>query len=217
MQVNLVAADSQASFRLVSQQLLALRVDPREVEWRLEVDSGPVSVGATPTRTGTSGHGLIPRSFLRIVDLVVLHCDPGRWALLYRLLWRLVNEQDFAQTTEDEEMRRAFAMSHAVRREISRQKQRLAFTVIEDARGPLACAWMEPHHHIVEVLAAAAPHARCLVASPDRAALREDGRCVAFGGEWTEPQDSAGWRALSAGLGTTGRPADCQPSMPPRK
>lgn len=216
MEAYLAPCDLQASFRTVSQQLLAHRVDPGEVLWQSQSDAGPVPVGA-PARRGGAGHGLIPRSFLRVVDLVVLHCDPDRFSLLYRLLWRLVNEPGFAQKTDDDEMRRASAMSHAVRREISRQKQRLAFTVIQDARGPLACAWIEPHHHIVEVLAAAAPHARCLVASPDRAVLREDGRCVAFCGDRSAPQDAEGWRALAAGLGTTGRPADCQPSMPPRK
>ena len=216
MEAKLVPADLQASFRQMSQQLLAQRVEPRDVDWCPQMEAGPVAVGA-PARRGAAGHGLIPRSFLRVVDLVVLHCDPDRFALLYRLLWRLVNEPGFAHATDDPDMRRASAMSHAVRREISRQRQRLAFITVEDESGPLPCAWLVPHHHIVEVLANAAAHARCLIASPERAVLRENGRCVAFSGDWREPHSQGEWLALAAGLGTNGRPVDCQPSMPPRK
>jgi hypothetical protein len=92
-------------------------------------------------------------------------------------------------------------MAHAVRREISRHKQRLVFVPVRQGGGELACAWVAPHHHIVEVLASTSTQPRCLLASPERAVLREDGRCTAYAVHWTEPAGEADWRERLDALG----------------
>ncbi|MEZ0307350.1 MAG: TIGR03915 family putative DNA repair protein, partial [Ramlibacter sp.] len=87
-------------------------------------------------------------------EIVVLHHDADRFALLYRLLWRLVHEPGLRNNPVDADMLHAHQMAQSVRRDIHKMKALLRFNdVHEDGSVTMQAAWFEPAHHIVEVVA----------------------------------------------------------------
>jgi DNA polymerase len=76
------------SWQRAARGLLRDGVAPADVTWR-EVPVGTLSAADTPT--GESAIR-VPRSFVDLARGVAIHRDPGRWALLYEVLWRLTHE-----------------------------------------------------------------------------------------------------------------------------
>ncbi len=96
-----------------------------------------------------------PAVFLPLSESVVLHRDPDRFGLLYRLLWRFQVEPGLRADPLDPDWLRADEMAQAVRRDMHRMKSFVRFRTIADDGGgaPLHLAWFEPEHHIVEATA----------------------------------------------------------------
>jgi DNA polymerase len=127
----------------------------------------------------------VPAAFIDLCREVILHRDPQRLGLLYRLLWRLRAEPRLLQVATDADVVRARAMEKAIGRDIHKMHAFVRFreTRIDDGR-PLYVAWFEPSHRIVE---AAAPFfarrfasMRWSILTPDRSAYW-DGIRLLFG------------------------------------
>jgi probable DNA metabolism protein len=176
MQAKLAGPIDLAGFRGEAVQLLAQQVRPEDVTWSAPPTSddqyaAPVAAAASrPRNVARAAAAIVPSSFLRLSEFVVLHRDPCRFALLYRLLWRLVHEPGLRADPLDADMQQAQHMAHAVRRELQKMKASLHFRALApDAAGiALQVAWYEPSHHVVE---AAAPWFARRVASPHWAIL----------------------------------------------
>ncbi len=115
----------------------------------------------------------------------MLHHDPERFALLYRLLWRLVYEPHLRNNSIDTEMLHAQQMGQSVRRDLHKMKTSVRFTPVTDESGfALRMAWFEPAHRIVETVAPwfaeRAPHERWVIFTPERS-VECDGKQLHFG------------------------------------
>ena len=102
----------------------------------------------------------LPEEFIALLDLAVLHRDPQRFALLYRLLWRLQHEPALRQQPLDPDLLLASQMAQAVRRDMHQMKAGLQFRRVQDDSfrshpegGPLHVGWFAPEHHIAAALA----------------------------------------------------------------
>ena len=85
---------------------------------------------------------------------MALHSDPERYALMYRLLWRLVHEPGLRNDPIDADMLHAHQMGQAVRRDIQKMKPTLVFRPHAlDGAGSVQIAWYEPTHHILDAVA----------------------------------------------------------------
>ncbi|HYE04196.1 MAG TPA: UdgX family uracil-DNA binding protein [Planctomycetota bacterium] len=150
------AVDDYAGWRRRAWDLLRAQVAPDDVRWR-GVDQAQLDLGldadqpvALATRVGAP-----PPAFRPLAEQVALHRDPGRWALLYRLLWRLTHGEPLLIDHDlDEDARRASAMAKAVKRDIYWMYAHVRFRRAIDADGERWVAWHAPEH---DVLAAAAP------------------------------------------------------------
>lgn len=188
-QVKLAGPIDLAGFRAEVGLLLAHQVPPDAVHWQPDSAGNPAETQAPqasrPRNVARATHAIIPASFSRLCEFVVLHRDADRFSLLYRLLWRLVHEPGLRGDADDADMLRAQHMAHAVRRDIHKLKTSLAFRTLHDADGhavQLACH--ETTHHVVETAALAlakrlpAPH--WILLTPDCSVRCEAGR-LAFG------------------------------------
>ncbi|HSI45440.1 MAG TPA: UdgX family uracil-DNA binding protein [Methylophilus sp.] len=93
----------------------------------------------------------VPRDFIELCRKAILHSDPTRFGLLYRLLWRLKQEQKLLQISFDPDVARIQFMIKAVRRDLHKMKAFVRFREIEIEGGESEfVAWFEPSHHIVE-------------------------------------------------------------------
>lgn len=159
MEARLAGETDLAGFREEARALLAHQVPPEDVRWQTaqaqnaeffaDADRPLDRAGGTKAASA-----IVPASFLRLCEVVVLHHDPDRFALLYRLLWRLVHEPTLRNDPVDADMQLAHQMGQAVRRDIHKMKAFVHFREIEiGAAQPLLVAWYEPAHHILQCVA----------------------------------------------------------------
>ncbi|HMA06947.1 MAG TPA: DUF4130 domain-containing protein, partial [Ramlibacter sp.] len=156
MDARLASETDFPGFREEARALLGQQVPPEAVHWQTAQEQGgyrladPVRpAGNRPRDARKAASAIVPASFLRLCEFVVLHRHPGRFALLYRLLWRLVHEPGLRSDPIDPDMLHAHQMAQAVRRDLRRMKAFLRFRSIDDGQGaPLKLAWFEPAHYI---------------------------------------------------------------------
>ena len=183
-----------AGFRNEARELLAHQVPPHEVQWETvhtlgdDLFATPVSDSETRARhVPNAAAAIVPASFLRLCEVVVLHQDPQRFALLYRLLWRLVHEPSLRNDPLDADMVHAQQMAQAVRRDMHKMKAFVRFRQVADQERPgevLHVAWFEPAHHVVEAVAPwfarRFANMRWAILTPERS-VRWDGEQLLFG------------------------------------
>jgi uracil-DNA glycosylase family protein len=77
-------------WRRTARTLLAAGVNPDAVAW---VEArGAVGTSGPSEEVTTAPAFTVPRDFVGLASRVARHTDPSRWALLYRVLWRIVHE-----------------------------------------------------------------------------------------------------------------------------
>src|SRR5262249_40221752 len=76
-----------------------------------------------------------------------------RFALLYRLLWRLVANHALLDVATDADVARISAMASAVHRDEHKMHTFVRFREVGRERDARYIAWFEPEHHIVELAA----------------------------------------------------------------
>ena len=126
----------------------------------------------------------VPKSFLDLARMIALHRDPRRWALLYRIVWRLTQgEPNLLEVVVDEDAAVALALQKAVRHDVHKMRAFVRFREIWHDGAKWFVAWFEPEHHIVEYNAAFFVDrfaSMCWsVLTPDRCA-HWDGKQLAF-------------------------------------
>lgn len=93
----------------------------------------------------------VPRAFVDLSECAIRHRDPERFALLYRVLWRLTRgEPSLMRVATDPDIARLEAMAKAVRRDAHKMHAFVRFREIRTDEGSHFVAWYEPEHHIVE-------------------------------------------------------------------
>lgn len=97
----------------------------------------------------------LPRAVGELIGLVACHRDPERYALLYQLVWRVLNgERALLDVPSDPLVHRLDLMARAIRRDLHKMHAFVRFRRIDAAGPERFVAWFEPEHFI---LAAAAP------------------------------------------------------------
>ena len=94
----------------------------------------------------------VPRRFLQLAAAVACHRATERWALLYRILWRLSgDEPHLLDVVTDPDVHTLGMMERAVRRAAHKMKAFVRFrqTAAADDGEPAYVAWFEPAHHVV--------------------------------------------------------------------
>ncbi len=93
----------------------------------------------------------VPKQFIELAKLVALHRDEKRWALLYRMLWRLTHgEPKLLEIFIDPDVALANDMAKSVRHDIHKMRAFVRFREAKADDGSWFVAWFEPQHHIVE-------------------------------------------------------------------
>lgn len=146
--VTLAHATDFAGWRDAARALAGSDVPPDQVTWTTEGE-GDLFAAAAPLPTG--GRRLsIPSRFVGLAETAMLHADPARFALLYRLLWRLRTEPRLLEVSIDPDVARANAMAKQVRHDIHKMRAFVRFRRTRLGDADWYVAWFEPAHHIVE-------------------------------------------------------------------
>jgi probable DNA metabolism protein len=182
LQVPLSHQTDIAGFHGEATRLLAQGVPPETVRWSAadprEVGEESVDDERTTIRS-RAARAIIPQSFVRMSELVVLHRDPRRFDLLYRSLWRLVFEPELRHDRGDADLSHLRQMAQSVRRDIQKMRNRLVFRPLQVNGATAHAAWYEPTHLVTETVAVALTRQEratpWMVLTPDRC-LHWDGK-----------------------------------------
>lgn len=156
--VHLPEPDDFAFWRERARQLVQCDVPPDRVSWVEPGGTGDLFAQEGPSRgekrLPVPENGARPvrasKRFLSLAKNAALHSDPQRFALLYRLLWRLQSNPRIMEDKADTDVRRIEDLDKAVRRDSHKMHAFVRFRMAEDAEGgEHYVAWFEPDHHIV--------------------------------------------------------------------
>lgn len=151
--------DDVAGWRRAARRLLAENAAPLGVDWRTGEDDPDLFAPAAEERRGdpepsaASPSPSVPRGFLDLAETGLLHSDPGRFDLFYRLLRRVAADRRIMEDAADPEMTRAREFAKAVRRDKHKMTAFVRFREVLGEAGPHFVAWFEPEHHIVAATA----------------------------------------------------------------
>lgn len=158
MQVVRLASETDfAGWRAAARRLRAEGASPEAVIWTVDDRGGSereTIAGATFT---------VPRAFMPLAAQVVLHRSDERFALLYRIVWRLAEDPGLLAQAADLDLAKARAFAEAVGRAAQRMKAVLEFHRLGGDDPETWIAWFEPAHRVTEI--AAVFHARRLGAA----------------------------------------------------
>ncbi|MBR0824209.1 UdgX family uracil-DNA binding protein [Bradyrhizobium manausense] len=157
--MQLIILTSETDFdgwRTAARSLALHRIDPADVTWTVrgqnQVPSGlSEASNLPPVETETTFS--VPANFIELARIAILHRDDERFALLYRLLWRLKADHDLLAAMTDPDVAQASAMVNAVRRDAQRMREIVRFREIGREHKAHYAAWFAPEHHIVEFTA----------------------------------------------------------------
>jgi len=147
---------SYAAWRAAARTALLAGIAPQSVDWIERdapglLDAADIATAPQPERDRAAPR--VPRAFIQLASCVLCHHDPGCAALLYRLVWRLVNgERALLSNPADPDTHRAFALAQAVRRDAHKMKAFVRFRALP-GESDRFIAWFEPQHRIVDRIA----------------------------------------------------------------
>jgi uracil-DNA glycosylase len=159
--ISVAAPNDFEAWRVIARSLLARGLPPAGIvwepaaqralweNWQVEEPS-PEEPADSPANVANVR---IPPRFLELARLVAAHLAPERWAVLYRVLWRLSHgERHLLQLASDVDTHALEMWEKAVRRELHKMTAFVRFRAIRDegAGGrEHFIAWYEPVHDVV--------------------------------------------------------------------
>lgn len=157
-----------AGWREAARLMLREELAPDALSWRSSTDAQTSLLALAADRDAVAGvrgndeEGAtdragrrVPKAFVRVAAAVSCHRDPGRWDLMYRVLWRLTHgEPALMEVATDPDVHRLVAMERAVRRAVHKMHAFVRFRAVDTVEGDTTTttyvAWFEPAHPVVE-------------------------------------------------------------------
>ena len=137
------------SWRAAARGFAAAAVPPEQIIWDAQVQGGLFG-SAKGAQKGAGGLS-VPPEFVKLAEAVACFDDPGRWSLLYRILFRLLNEnRNLMHIEPDADVRAARVMANAVGRDVHKFHAFVRFRRVETDDKEIFVAWHEPRHFTVE-------------------------------------------------------------------
>ena len=151
-----ITLDGETDFdgwRKAARALALNGVKPSDVIWNVAGDAPELFAPTAPPLEPPDGTFNVSARFVELAQVAILHRSPERFALLYRLLWRLRQNHDLLDIATDPDVAELAAMAKAVRRDEHKMHAFVRFREIGREQKSHFVAWFEPEHHIVELAA----------------------------------------------------------------
>src|SRR5438309_8214393 len=156
--MHFISLQSETDFdgwRTAARALALNDIAPAEVTWSVRGNQPELFEPAelAPPLEAPEGSFNVPARFVELAQTAILHRDGERFAILYRLLWRLRTNHDLLEVAPDPDVAELSAMAKAVRRDEHKMHAFVRFREVGRERESHFIAWFEPEHHIVELAA----------------------------------------------------------------
>lgn len=154
---KLSAPDDFAGWREAVRRYLAADVAPEQIVWEVTGHDMPDLFGQdweAPPQSQGQASVIISKDFLEILRLALLHSAPNRFALAYRIIWRMRTEPNLPRDPADPDVIAIRNLAKNVRRDLHKMHAFVRFRKVGDEGGrECYAAWFEPDHHIVRAVA----------------------------------------------------------------
>jgi len=151
--VPIAAHDDFEGWRDTARRLIQAGIAPDRVGWALPGEAAgdlfDAEVGPPPAPPAGAPSVRASRGYIELAQSAALHADPGRFDVLYRVLWRLQSAPRLMEDRADPDVRAMDALARVVRRDIHKMRAFVRFRVVEGVDGDQYVAWFEPGHHIL--------------------------------------------------------------------
>ncbi len=155
--IRMPRSDDFDFWREMARSLIQHEAAPDRVFWSEPGGEGDLFADdelALPDTHANSPAVRANRRFVNLARNAILHSDPERFALLYRVLWRLQNNPRILEDKADPEVRRLEELDKNVRRDSHKMHAFVRFRLVENTHGGVEAeeryvAWFEPDHHIL--------------------------------------------------------------------
>jgi DNA polymerase len=152
-----IILDNETDFdgwRKAARSLALAGMPPADVTWSVNGDDDLFAPAASQLPPHSADETFsVSAKFVELAKIAILHRDRERFALLYRLLWRLRSHHNLLEIATDADVARLAAMAKAVRRDEHKMHAFVRFREVGRERDARYIAWFEPEHHIVELAA----------------------------------------------------------------
>ena len=136
------------SWRAAARNLLRNEIAPHEVLWVTTEQNGLFE--RFDEKSSGQKTFKVSAEFLELAEFVSCVDEANKWALLYRLLFRLTHEnRHLLEIESDDDVRRALLCAKAIRRDVHKMHAFVRFRKIENDGQEMFVAWHEPQHFIV--------------------------------------------------------------------
>lgn len=139
-----------ADWRDKARTLLHEGVPPDYVSWRDELMPADLFAEEAMARYAPGAQVTVPRAVLEQLEQAARFRVPERWALLYRILWRVAQGDAAAVLPGDRDGSELQQRLKAVGREIHQLHAFLRFVPLKGDGLPDYVAWYEPEHEVLE-------------------------------------------------------------------
>lgn len=156
MRTIIIPPDFDA-WRTTARQLLAQSTHPDELLWSDNpAESSLFSEPSPPPQSQNTNPITVPPAFVDLARSAAAHTSEKRWALLYRILWRLTlgGERHLLSIATDPDVRHLQDWCKAVSRDIHKMHAFVRFRLVAvdtTTRREQFVAWFEPDHRIVRL------------------------------------------------------------------
>ena len=143
---------SEEEFRAAARHCLARDLAPDNVLFSL---GGTLPLFAEEAPKGAPAADVkVPRCYANLVPKIVCHSEQDRFALLYRLLWRIHRgERQVLDNPADPDVVKALRYAKAVEKDVYRMQAYVRFAEREIEGARLFVAWHEPQHRVLRLAA----------------------------------------------------------------
>jgi DNA polymerase len=155
--MHFITLDGETDFigwRNAARALALNEVKPSHITWRVRGNAPELFEPTAPPPEPPHGATFnVSGRFVELAQTAILHRNPERFALLYRLLWRLRCNHDLLEIATDPDVAELAGMAKAVRRDEHKMHAFVRFREVGPEQNAHYIAWFEPEHHIVELAA----------------------------------------------------------------
>ncbi len=147
--VILAGEDDFDGWRSAARDLAEARVPASAVVWQVEGGEADL-FGGSSTLVGHSAGFTVPRRFVELAEDAICHSDRQRFALLYAMLPKLLDNRGANEDRADALVDRIEGLAKEVRRDVHKMHAFVRFRELREEDGePRFVAFFEPEHHIV--------------------------------------------------------------------
>jgi DNA polymerase len=142
------------SWQRAAKWLLLQGTPPHHIEWTERgVEQASLFAMAEEFDSDHPGPLAVPRSFVDLAQTMACHRSADQWPLLYRLLWRLQNEdRNLLHIATDPDVRTAIELQQEVRLDTQRMTAFVRFRELKSEQRFVA--WYKPDHRVTRRAAA---------------------------------------------------------------